>query len=713
MKKHLFLSLLAVSLSLVACGKNKEPAGPVDPLTPEQRENATKTNTIIYDLVKEDFSEEIAEATKSYIAENAEHAASKGVRSSKVESYIADAKKLDKTASAIFEFGKDIYDDEGVNDAVYFGVALGKCYLKASTLYDLADSGYYTFALTEVEKEGDSIAENVIPVVNSVYSAADDVSAIMVSKEFSGILMSIMTQEVLVPANVKALLKDASDLVKKFVGVKENVKYFGEFAKRVLVDLPNLSPDVPKEVVDFIEALEVGAAIESIFEVIDSFGTKLASLPDAYYTHLGEIELPYESYAYAVFGAVKYLLPEVETTDLTPEEIEAVSDTIVEAALDVLELLKDYIGSYQGIIAEFIENPDVKDIISGLIKFAQDASKYESKVVSVESVCHIIGVIFDELKSSTDYEYINAESLEEFKEKVAEFPEGVKVDTSKLEEAIENREEYTPDIANGYCETNPVDSEVEGYKAFDTIEYQYLFQYVPGETEESDYFYSYVSCTITTVEYSNLKEVAQYIYDVLDEVVKADDYRNALVDDLRAIGLSVSSVLDYYIALMSEDSEQGAQLEAIQLVIDGICKTDAPIALVKAALKDVVVVLRNLMGAFIGENPKSSFGQLVAIVAYRDMSDMNNVLGVASSFLQKYQESEVTCIGSLLEEVYGIAVAAGYNMQMVNALADEIEKVTLLSFMINTTELRAADTAEKFRTILFDNFIKLLLVEAE
>lgn len=713
MKKQLFLGLLAASLSLVACGKDKEPSGPVDPLTPEQRESATATNTIIYNLVKEGYGEEIAEATKSYIAENADHAASKGVRSSKVEGYVDAAKKLEGSAAAIFSFGKAIYDDEGVNDAVYFGVALEKCYLKANALYNLAESGYCTFALAEVEKEGDAIAENLIPVVNTVYSVYDNAAAIALTKEFAGFLTSIMSQAPLKAANVKALFEDASKLVSEFVGVKANIRYFGGFAERVLADVPSLSPNVPKEVGDFINALEIGAAIDSVFAVIDSFGKKLASLPDEYYLHLVQIELPYESYAYAVLGAIKYLIPEVEYEELTPEQIEAVSGAIIDAALDVLELLKDYIGSYQGIIAEFIENPNIKQIISGVIKLAQDASKYESEVISVESISHVVGLYFEGIKTSSDYGYFSAESLAEFKQKAALLPKGVTVGTSEVEAAIENREKYTPDLAKGYYESDPVDSKQEGYKTFDTIEYEYTFQYVPGQTEEEDYFYSYVSYTTTTVEYSSLKEVAQYIYDVLDEVVKADAYRNALVDDLRAIAIAASSVLEYYIDLMPEDSEEAAKLSAIKVVIDGVCKTDAPIALVKAALKDVFVVLRNLMGVFVGESPRSNFGELVAIVSYRNMSDFNNIIGVAFSFLQKFQESEVACVASLLEEVYGIAAAAGYNMQMVNALADEIEKVTMLTYMINTTELRAADTAVKFRTVLYDNFLKNLLVKAE
>ena len=147
MKKRLFLALTAFSLSLAGCGtdpKDKKPEEqkeekdptPKDPLTPEQRQNATEFNTLLTTVLN--IAKADSTGSEEYVLKYAEELAAADYKSADLQSLIivamqtlniSDPSKI--TADDVFGLLETCESMSLLDDAIYFAVAFAKSYGRA------------------------------------------------------------------------------------------------------------------------------------------------------------------------------------------------------------------------------------------------------------------------------------------------------------------------------------------------------------------------------------------------------------------------------------------------------------------------------------------------------------------------------------------------------------------------------------------------------
>lgn len=640
MKKKLFLGLLAASLTLVGCGNNEEKKEPVDPLTPKQRENATVTNDFIYSLVKNNFGKKTAEATKSYILSNSEYAATKGVDAKKVTGYITEAIEADfESPLEALMFVKGIYDDKAVDDAVYFGAAVGKCFLKASEISDKENADYYTFALSAIEGEKDKLPDNIIAIANKAGSLMDDGIQIALSGEdFMPIFVAISAKQVLPAENLKGLLTSVGDLVASLDDVKENVNYFGEFAKKVLGRLPEIYKDFPQEIINMIKGFEVGAAVDGLYDAVGGFVDKLQNLPQAYYDHLAEITLYSESYVYAVLGAVDALIPEVEIDE---EKLDQLPEKAIEFLENIYALVEESLPEdIKTKVSDILEDNNLKKLLQAGVKLVKDVDAIDFSFVSTEIASRLIGVCLDSFTEESEGESIVSFDVESLKSEeivpsdiqellpIAEFEAHI-----ASEEAFEDENKV---VRIDEIQDNKVKATVVTY----TVTYDY------DEGSEELSFFADVSYDYVTVTYKPAGEVVDFIDLVLDKLVNKEQ-SDLFIEDLYGLVHPFANLVSEYVMPDLDIDSPFYKAFSMIAMVDQILSNNAVRTSVKEVVNDVFVVVNDFFSVFVSDPAAVEFSEFVALL-------MVSPEEAIKSLYDKIPEAKLQSVKKLATDVYGL-----------------------------------------------------------
>ena len=646
MKRKLFLTVLAASLTLVSCGKdkNEEPAGPVDPLTPEQRQSATVTEGLIYDMVESSYGEETATASKSYIAARSEHAALKGVDGAKITSYLADVAEVDfEDPTAILGFVFDVRADGGLDDAIYFGAAVGQTFLKIET--DKAEEGpkpYLEVALAEVEKEADNIASNAYAVVDNVLGVVDTLMESLTSEEhpeFMQFLMPIISGQVLDADALKAVLHDVKVMIiDELAKTEANVKYFASEGVSLAAGLLEVVEDVPAELVEFVKELSFDGVIGSIYEGAKAFGEAIDALPEAYYTHLGEITIPAESYAYAVLGAVEALVEDVEGP--TDEELDQIPTVVKGALATIYGLVKDYIPlEIQTAVEGILADANFTALLQGVVKCVKDGLKAEMPELSAAQIAHFVG-LFSSIDAAGVGSGCETSSVAEL-EKLPVYPvmqaDVVSVSSSETAVSVENEVTFAGEV-----------DEDDGVYSYDITKVHYTLEKNP---EAEPAFHAVVEVAQITVTYVSLQEVATVINEFLTKLADKDA-TDLFVGDVLGVAVPLVNLFSTYVysLIASELDAETAQTIGMVVFVVGLLASTAVSDGVKTVVHDLFVVVKDLFSAFLpnGETPAAiDFSQVItaAIVAPE---------ALLSLIANQFPASSVAHVAQLGEDIYNL-----------------------------------------------------------
>ena len=676
MKKHLFLGLLAASLSLAACGKNKEPeqpSGPVDPLTPAERQNATATNTVISDIVKDAYGEEVAASTSEYVLARSEHAAQKGVDATKIASYIDEAKTLDwEDPTTVLSFVLSVHEDEGLDDAIYFGVALGQSLLKAGTLGAPEEQRpYFTAALADVEKEGDKIPENVYAVLDGTITAVESVMALFAYDDptklsnVMQVVLCVLSGQVLNTTSLKGAFSEIRAIVDEFAKVEANVSYIGDFAIEVGVDLLDVVVDIPEEFAPFIAELKVDDFVEALFGGVKGIFETLDTLPEKYYTHLGEITLPAESYAYAVLGALEALVPETE--ELTPEEIAALPKQLIAALNMMYEALEDYIPEEATTVIEaLLEDENLEALIGAVIQLFADVSSVDLSFVTSEKLAHVVGVYFSAIDDSSmgysfvEYDYDDFMGLTNLPEAVEELLPYDELETAHGVGSFETKE-------SGAKVIEATDSEVHGY----VVDYEIIYRYSVVDEEPQEEFMADITIKEVDVEYESLQDIAVFINEFLT-FLAVKEGTDALIEDvLNVLHPAVALFSTYVLPMLDEETaEQIGKVYFMLAMIDAMAQNASVRSNIKAVVNDLFVVVKDIFSAFLpnGETPAAAnFSKFFVILTTVSVEEALTVL------YGTVPVAKLQSVKTLATDVYNLANALGLSNTLVNAICEVLE----------------------------------------
>ena len=619
MKKRLFLSVLAASLTLFSCGKKKEEEptpeptpGPVDPLTPEQRESATATNDLIYDYVKDSYDEETAESSKAYVLARSEHAALKGVDGKKVVEYLEKAEdEVDPdNPMTILPFVVEVRSEGLLDDFAYFGAALGQSYLKIETDRAGEDNkAYFEVALAEVEKETDNIAENAYAIVDNVLGIVDSVANGMTDHpEIMRFVMSIMSNQVIDGDVLKAVLHDLRVmLIEELAKTEENVKYFASEAVTLGAGLLAVAPNVPAELIDFVKELSFDGIIGGIYNGAKAFGEAIDNLPETYYAHFEEITIPVESYAYAVLGAVDALVGDVELP--SEEELNTLPATVIGGLTAMYETAKDLIPEdAQQVIETALKDEQLQKLLEGVVKCTKDASKAELPEISVEEIAHIVGLLssIEEIQESTGYDGLTLEALKDSEIIPANVYALMEEDVNEMEALIEGHAEEGAVIEERAFEIGNVIPDNKGSYSYKVINVHYVLEYAPQDEERV--FNANVEIEETTLTYPSLQEIAVVLDRVLTKLVDKNA-TDAFIDDVLAVFIPAVKLFSTYVYPYISDAlaknEQLSMIVGVVMVVGGMLDSMPTIVDgLKSVINDAFIVVKDVLAAFIpqGEN---------------------------------------------------------------------------------------------------------------
>ena len=205
-------------------------------------------------------------------------------------------------------------------------------------------------------------------------------------------LMPIISGQALDADALSAVLHDVKVMIIDEIAKTEaNVKYFASEGVSLAAGLLEVVEDVPAELVEFVKELSFDGVIGSIYEGAKAFGGAIDSLPETYYTHLGEITIPAESYAYAVLGAVEALVEDEEAP--TDEELDQIPVVVKGALTTIYGLVKDYIPlEIQTAVEGILADTSFTALLQGLVKCVKDGLKAEMPELSAAQIAHFVGL---------------------------------------------------------------------------------------------------------------------------------------------------------------------------------------------------------------------------------------------------------------------------------------------------------------------------------
>lgn len=344
MKKRLLLTLITLSMSLAGCDflnlfkkKDNEEQTPqdntpaeVDDLTPAQREQATKTTTYLTDLVTESVGEEAAKAMATYLVQYSEEFAKKDCDVDKVKGYVDTIKESDwKNGFADYlSFFGEIGADEGLDDSVYFAYAYGKALLRASADDETDQGKLYASAIAFVEKEGETLPDNALDVVDQLYKVYVK-GVTVVPLKVLPFVTKIMQEGQPTGSEAKTAFEAIGGLIDEVASMEASVTYLANFSQRFALDLVPQIPGASEYneiIVPIIQFLDMNEIINNTFDAVSKLGTTLKSMPAAYYEHIDATESPVECYAYMALELVNSLYSKY---DIPSEELATAFDELV------------------------------------------------------------------------------------------------------------------------------------------------------------------------------------------------------------------------------------------------------------------------------------------------------------------------------------------------------------------------------------------------
>ena len=715
MKKRLFLSVLAASLTLFSCGKKKdeptpEPTpdptpGTVDPLTPEQRESATATNDLIYDYVKDSYDEETAESSKAYVLARSEHAALKGVDGKKVVEYLEKAEdEVDPdNPMTILPFVVEVRSEGLLDDFAYFGAALGQSYLKIETDRAGEDNkAYFEVALAEVEKETDNIAENAYAIVDNVLGIVDSVANGMTDHpEIIQFVMSIMSNQVIDGDVLKAVLHDLRVmLIEELAKTEENVKYFASEAVTLGAGLLAVAPNAPAELIDFVKELSFDGIIGGIYNGAKAFGEAIDNLPETYYAYFKEITIPEESYAYAVLGAVEAMVGDAELP--SDEEIAQLPVILKGALTAIYEALKEMIDpEIQSVIEAVLKNEALTKLFEGVAKCIKDALHIELPEISVEEIAHIIGLLasVDTESIETSCELSTIDDLKNPEIVGEEIQPLISAPVNEMEAHIQDHSDEAKSLEDKVIVVGDT-IEDEGTFTYEVTEADYSFNYDP---EGEPTFLASLNATKTTVTYVSLQDVTELIDAVLAKLVVKEG-TDLFIDDVLGVLIPLTDLLgsDELLPIISEamsGNESLSMVVGMVMMVGRLLKTSPDIVNgLKTVLNDAFVVIKDVFAAFMphDETPaeldfSKFFSALISVSPEVAFEIIKNSL----------PESCLENVKKLGEDLYSIPMLG--NM-VASSILDSL-KSALAEYEIEVPEEM---DAQKFGQVIYDLAVAVL-----
>jgi len=693
MKRKVFLSILAASLTLISCGKKKnEPTpGPVDPLTPEQRANATATNSLIYDFVKDSYGDETAEANKDYILARSEHAAVKGVSGTKIASYLEAMAEVDReNPLEILNLLLEIRGEDGLDDAIYFAAALGQSYLKIAT--DKADEDnkpYFEVALAEVEKETDNIASNAYAIVDNVTGIVDTIlNHIEDYPEIMQFVGTVMFGGTISGSNLKAVLHDVKVLViEELAKTQPNVNYFATEGVAIGAGLLSVIEEVPAVVVDYVKEISLDGVVGSLYEGLEKFGEAIDDLSDSYYEHFDEITIPQESYAYAVLGAVEELASEAELP--SDSEIDMYPTVILAALMMLDNEIKDELPeNVQAIIAAVLADAQFKNLLDGIAKCAKDAIHAEMPEISSKEIAHVIGLIsqIEDTYESTEYSGLSLDDLKDEEIVPAEYQAIMSDDVAIIEQHITDHPEETTWIEDKVIIVGDV-TEDEGSYGYTVEEVYYSLEYYAYEGEEG-YFTASYEVVERTVKYDSLQYVADLIDTVLAKLADKDNTDLFIDDVVGVVSPLVQLFTTHFYSLVSGEiakNEELAKTVFIVMTVVGMLSVPTILDGVKTVVNDLFVAIRDIFGVFMPENENPAVIDFSKVFAALVSLSPEVALQMISNSIP---ESYLANVSKLGEDIY--------NIPSVGSM--------IAGMILEQFEIEEPDEfdAEKFGEILYD-----------
>lgn len=408
MKKRFLLALIAVSMSLAGCGKkDNQPTddtptvdpgegggeeggggegGETDPLTPEQRSNATTIkSTLDLAIAMAVQDSEVTRACDEYTLKYAEEVAIENVSFDKVSAHIDDITPIidEPTAEAVIDLLEETKEDGSLKDIVYIAVAAGKSLLRAYSFKDEKLGDVYEFAADYLDNEEITLHENAYGLLE----ASVDCVSFYTSEEFVEISEKVFDKE-----NHKVNFVALAQLLVK---VSESLTYVEKATGHAEYLLGLVSSCAVSYVLKWYSVIgpevgKVGEVLVGVFEQLLSEEIKTL-IEEFKAAESDEVALAkVKAIILAVADAIEGLL-----------EAEESAEVLLGYALDFAKLVLSLSGSSDEEIEEMFEGVSAEEIsesvfgsISSLVDYLRDIGEGETES---SGLVEAIKVIIEEL----------------------------------------------------------------------------------------------------------------------------------------------------------------------------------------------------------------------------------------------------------------------------------------------------------------------------
>ena len=304
MKKRFLLALIAVSMSLAGCGKNKDKeedntqtvdptdeggegggqgGGETDPgeggeegggggeeevvdtLTPEQRANASSFEATINAALSAFYSDEEAEAVSKYALAYSEEIALEGATDVFLDAHAADLLVLftNPTAEAVINFLGSLKEDESLDDFTYFVTATGKTFLRAQAEKDSEKGEIYEYVADYLDKEETDLHENLFGLVDSLIGAVTTFTDEKFTTAVEGIFDKETNQFDL--SNLSTTISSVSKALGCVMESHDNVTYLANLVFNGLVNFAEEYELLSEETLAKIKEFNVSDIVDKIY----------------------------------------------------------------------------------------------------------------------------------------------------------------------------------------------------------------------------------------------------------------------------------------------------------------------------------------------------------------------------------------------------------------------------------------------------------------
>ena len=635
--KKLFLTLTAFALALTGCGKKKNSVDP-NALTPEQQESSKKVNATIVETFKmlgldmDQAPDAYKSQINGYVSTYSDEAARRGCDGAKIEKYYVEitGKIQDgefNSPEAVLDYLVAVNEDEGFDDLVYFGFAFGKTYCRVAAMMDPdGQTGKIANAvISYLDKQGDALPVNLAQVGSRLLSTY----AAVMDPEFLGQFANLFRDDdTLDPVVLKALVGEVGNLLVGLTSLKSNWTYLKGALLDALTAARPLLTEVREAlfVFDLIEETHVLDVVDAVFEVADHFAKKIQrNFSNEYYAHLDEIENPFESYAYAVLGAVEEL---AEGEEIKEADINSVVSFVLAAASKAIGVFANYpeIGVPEEAlaIARLVVNSEhTEGLLKSLLTLLADMSAMRLECVSALSISQIVGHVTTKFAfQPEEREPAIGYSGEEAAVHFSDYSDFFRVlpNAESIFEAIEEDGSYTYSYDYDYYDEDPAlalfADEMPEESGYDVIfEFYHIHSYSIGITNGVVNTFSLelsVSRVVSTED--GLQPIIELVVDGLDEIIASPEkYADLAINDLIAVFESAYGLFNEVTDGM-ELPEEFDQIKAILAIVDLVVTDHAELVCKLAG--DVLVVVRDVLDGLVGEEAEINFTILVIVTVF-------------------------------------------------------------------------------------------------